>query len=132
MWFQVAKPGCLCVGSAARISRGAQGCKGGIAETALFARLAVDCWTEEERLAFCHWLAHNATAGDVIPGSGGCRKVRWTRPGMGKQGGVRVIYYNLLSSCTIWLLALYSKGAAENIPAHVLRQIAKEIDHAHD
>ena len=41
-------------------------------------------------------------AGDVIPASGGCRKVRWTRSGKGKRGGVRVIYFNRISEGTIW------------------------------
>jgi hypothetical protein len=50
----------------------------------------------DERLEFVGWIAANPLAGDVIPGSGGCRKVRWSRSGMGKRGGVRVIYFNRL------------------------------------
>ena len=38
--------------------------------------------------------------GDVIPGSGGCRKVRWNRAGFGKSGGVRIIYFNRLAIFT--------------------------------
>lgn len=38
----------------------------------------------------------NPLAGDVIPNSGGCRKVRWSRQGMAKRGGVRVICFNQL------------------------------------
>lgn len=67
-------------------------------------------------------------AGDVIPDSGGCRKVRAALAGHGKRGGVRVIYYNLLDDGTIWLLTIYGKGAQENIPAHTLKAIKETID----
>ncbi|MDO9386538.1 MAG: hypothetical protein Q7T65_07525 [Thiobacillus sp.] len=67
-------------------------------ETDIFVRAAAQVWTDSERVAFIDWLAANPDAGDVIPGSGGCRKVRWTRPGMGKRGGARVIYFNRLES----------------------------------
>ena len=66
--------------------------------------------------------------GEVVPGSGGVRKVRWGMAGRGKRGGVRVIYFNRLSAGEIWLLVLYAKSEAENIPAHVLRQIKEEIE----
>jgi hypothetical protein len=48
--------------------------------------------------------------------------------GKGKSGGVRVIYYCKRQDDEIWLLTIYSKNEVENIPAHVLRQIAKEIE----
>lgn len=47
--------------------------------------------------------------------------------GKGKSGGVRVIYYFKRQEDEIWLLTIYSKSEVENIPAHVLSQIAKEI-----
>lgn len=59
-------------------------------------RAAAQVWTGSERVAFIDWLASHVDAGDVIPGAGGCRKVRWARPGMGKRGGARVIYFNRL------------------------------------
>ncbi len=67
---------------------------------------------------------------DVIPGTGGIRKVRWSRTGSGKRGGVRVIYYNRLANGEIWLLLIYAKSARENIPAHLLRAIKEEIEDA--
>nr|WP_298135813.1 hypothetical protein [Acidiferrobacter sp.] len=45
-------------------------------ETPLFSKQWPDYWDEDERGAFCAWLATHPDAGDVIPGSGGCRKVR--------------------------------------------------------
>lgn len=99
-----------------------------VIETPTFARLAAECWTDDEREAFAAWIAHNPEAGDVVPGSGGCRKVRWGRAGSGKRGGVRVIYFNRLASGEIWLLLVYAKSRQENIPAHTLKQIRQEIE----
>lgn len=59
-----------------------------IAETKVFTRLVVDYWTEAERGAFCVWIANNPLIGEVIPGSGGCRKVRVALSGQGKRGGL--------------------------------------------
>lgn len=54
---------------------------------------ANEIWCEAERSEFIDFIARNPTAGDVIRGSGGVCKVRWSRAGMGKRGGARVIYY---------------------------------------
>ncbi|MGA8053219.1 MAG: hypothetical protein WCA12_05060 [Burkholderiales bacterium] len=50
------------------------------------------------------------------------------RPGRGKPGGYRVIYYVKRVHGVIRLLTMYPKNVAENIPAHVLRQIRKEVE----
>ena len=63
----------------------------------------------------------------MVPGSGGCRKLRWSRAGTGKRGGVRVIYFNRLPEGVVVLLLIYAKSAQDNIPATVLRAIAKEL-----
>ncbi|MFT3859221.1 MAG: transcriptional regulator [Aquabacterium sp.] len=99
-----------------------------IVETPSFKEDANTLWTEEERAAFCIWLAGNPEAGDVIPHSGGCRKVRWSRPGMGKRGGVRVIYFTRLQSGEIWLLVIYAKAVRGNIPAHLLKAVREAIE----
>ena len=56
------------------------------------------------------------------------RKLRWGQPGRGKRGGVRVIYYLRSDEGVIWMLTIYAKNEAQNIPAHVLRRIKEEID----
>jgi len=99
-----------------------------IVETPSFSKLYGDYWTEAERGDFAAWIASHPEAGDPIPGSGGCRKVRWSRCGMGKRGGVRVIYYNQLEMGCIYLLLIYAKSAKENIPANVLLKIKEAID----
>jgi hypothetical protein len=63
-----------------------------VAETAIFQRYASEVWSEAERVEFINWIAANPDAGDVIRGSGGCRKVRWTSAGQGKRGGAKVSY----------------------------------------
>ena len=68
-------------------------------------------------------------AGDVIAGSGGCRKVRWSRAGVGKRGGVRVIFFNRLTNGQIWLLVIYAKAVRGSIPAHLLKAIRESIEH---
>jgi hypothetical protein len=99
-----------------------------IAETGIFTRFVSDYWGESERASFCAWISVNPDVGDVIPGSGGCRKVRWSRAGMGKRGGVRIIYFKRLENGTIWLLTIYGKNMTENISAHVLKAIKESID----
>lgn len=74
------------------------------------------------------FLLQYPEAGKIVPGTGGVRKVRWAISGRGKSGGVRVIYYLKRQDDEIWLLTIYSKSEVENIPSHVLRQIAKEIE----
>ena len=100
-----------------------------VIETPTFAADSRDLWTEEERGAFCAWIAANPEAGDVIAGSGGCRKVRWSRAGVGKRGGVRVIYFNSLTNGQIWLLVIYAKAVRGSIPAHLLKAIRESIEH---
>jgi RelE toxin of RelE / RelB toxin-antitoxin system len=103
-----------------------------VIETITFQRLWPDYWTEEERAEFASYLALTPDAGDVVPGSGGVRKVRWSRPGAGKRGGVRVVYFNRLANGEIWLLLIYSKSAQDNVPAKLLKQLKQEIDDADD
>lgn len=100
-----------------------------IVETPTFAEDARKIWTEQERGAFCAWLAANPEVGDVIPGSGGCRKVRWSITGSGKRGGARIIYFNRLANGEIWLLVIYTKSVMGNIPAHILKSIREAIEH---
>jgi hypothetical protein len=99
-------------------------------EAPLFTKLVGGYLTDEEYAALQHALAANPELRDVIPGSGGVRKVRWRAGGRGKSGGVRVIYFVRSQQGVIWMLTIYAKNVAETIPAHVLRRIRKEIENA--
>jgi hypothetical protein len=62
-------------------------------------------------------LGSNPERGDLMPGTGGFRKMRWAdaRRGKGRSGGLRVIYYHFASDHQIWLMTLYSKGEATDL-----------------
>ena len=64
-----------------------------VVETLLFQKQWPLYWTEDERGTFAAYIAEHPTAGDVVPESGGIRKVRWGRADSGKSGGVRVICF---------------------------------------
>ena len=97
-------------------------------ETKLFTRLVQLYLSDEEYSLLQTELATNPDVGSVIPGSGGVRKMRWGVAGRGKRGGLRVIYFLRSRAGQIWMLTLYPKNVADNIPANVLRQIKDEID----
>ncbi|WP_062064185.1 hypothetical protein [Cellvibrio sp. OA-2007] len=98
-----------------------------VIETPTFQRYANDIWQDDERQAFITWIAENPLAGDVIAGTQGLRKVRWSRAGMGKRGGARIIYYNTLADGSIWLLIAYTKAKFDNLPAEFLNQLKEAI-----
>ena len=101
-----------------------------VIESPIFTKLWPDYWSEDERGEFAAYVANNPEAGDVIPGSGGCRKIRWRRAGSGKRGGVRVIYTVRLVSGALVLLVIYAKSVRDTISPGVLRKIAEEMGHA--
>ncbi len=97
-------------------------------ETKLFTRLVGQYLSDEDYAALQQWLMDSPTAGDVIRGSGGVRKVRWVIQGRGKRGGIRVIYYLRLQQATIWMLTLYAKNETESIPGSGLKKIKEALD----
>ena len=99
-------------------------------ETRLFTKLVDGYLSDDEYRELQAALIADPSAGHVVPGSGGVRKLRWRAGGRGKRGGYRVIYFARPAQGVIWMLTIYPKNAAENIPAHVLRQIRKEVDDA--
>jgi hypothetical protein len=101
-----------------------------VIETEVFLRAAAQIWSDSERIAFIDWLANNPGVGDVIPGSGGCRKVRWARSGMGKRGGARIIYFNRLEHGEIWLLMVYVKAKFDKLPLSFLSKLREVIENA--
>ena len=100
-----------------------------IIETAIFEKYAADVWCDDEREAFKAWIARHPDAGDVIPRTGGCRKVRWSADGKGKRGGARVIYFKQLENGVIVLLIVYTKAKFDNLPAEFLKQLKEVAEH---
>jgi hypothetical protein len=96
-----------------------------VVETSLFARQADDVWDDDERATFVNFIAGNPEAGDLIPETGGVRKVRWNRSGGGKRGGVRVIYYYHDASLPLYLLLVYAKARREDLTPDEKRMVRK-------
>lgn len=73
-------------------------------------------------------VAENPECGDVIQGTGGFRKVRVSRRGMGKRGGARVIYILRDESFPVFLIAAYAKNEKDNLTHSERNQLAKLAD----
>ena len=71
--------------------------------------------TDDERRAIVETIAADPEAGDVIPGTGGARKVRIAGKGKGKSGGYRVITFYAAEDVPVFLLRLVSKGQRADI-----------------
>lgn len=86
-------------------------------EAPAFSRFRKDYLADEGFRQLQLALAANPEAGDLIPGAGGIRKLRWkdSRRSKGKRGGLRIIYYCFLSEDEIWLLTLYGKDEASDL-----------------
>ena len=98
-------------------------------ETSIFTKLIYTYLSDDEYLGLQVFLLKYPEAGKIVPGSGGVRKLRWAMAGRGKRGGVRVIYFFKKHDNEIWMLTIYGKSQVENIPAHILRDIAEELKH---
>ena len=94
-----------------------------VAETAVFMRQAGALWTEDERFEFVDFIARNPEAGDLIPASGGIRKVRWGRRGSGKRGGVRIIYFHHDPEMPLYLLMIYAKARRDDLSPDARRTV---------
>lgn len=98
-----------------------------VIESEVFVEWAAKVWTNAEREAFIDFISTNPDAGDVIKGSGGLRKVRWTREGKGKRGGVRVIYFTRLPRGEVALLIVYAKAKFDNLPTDFLLMLKEKL-----
>ncbi|MBU6471964.1 MAG: transcriptional regulator [Xanthomonadaceae bacterium] len=101
-------------------------------ESPIFEKVIYDYLDDEAYGALQTALSQWPEAGDLIPGSGGCRKLRWRLPDKGKRGSLRVVYYAKLRDGRIWLITIYGKGATENIPARLLKAWKEELVHGED
>src|SRR6185312_7258727 len=96
-----------------------------VIETPQFVRQADRIWTDEERHEFVDFIARNPELGDVIPETGGVRKVRWRRAGMGKRGGTRVIYFYHNPPTPLFLLMVYAKAVREDVASEAKQALAE-------
>ena len=94
-------------------------------ETPVFTRQVRELLSDEAYPAFQLHLAVNPRAGEVIQGTGGLRKVRWSAPGSGKRGGVRVIYFHVAADAQVRLLLIYRKGVKDDLTAAEKRTLRR-------
>lgn len=87
-------------------------------------RAAQKIWSEDEVAALVDHLAHHPEDGDIIPGTGGVRKLRWGKAGSGKRGGARVIYFYYQPDCPLYLLLAYAKAQATDMTADEKHAVA--------
>ena len=99
-----------------------------VIETPTFQRTAKEFWSEDDIFEFVGSISSNPLEGDVIPGTKSLRKVRWSRPGMGKRGGARVVYFVRNAAGEVVLVVAYAKGNADNLPAEFLNRMKELYD----
>jgi len=101
-----------------------------IAETPPYTRKAEKLLSSSERRDLISYLARNPKSGALIEGTGGVRKLRWSRSASGKRGGVRIIYYYHSELMPLYLLTLFAKNEKENISKqekNILTLLVKEL-----
>ena len=99
-----------------------------IAELLEYLRSATKLLADDDRRAIINHLASYPTAGDLIEGTGGVRKLRWARDGRGKSGGVRVIYYFHSEAMPLYLLTMFAKNERANLSKAERNALAALVD----
>jgi len=99
-------------------------------EAPLFTQLLPDFLTDDEYRELQQHLSRDPEAGDMIPSTGGFRKLRWadTRRRKGKRGGLRLIYYYFLADSQIWLMTVYDKDSMTDLSPAEKRVLKAAIE----
>ena len=100
-----------------------------VATTERFESDAAGIWSDAEIEKLIISIAKNPLHGDLIPATGGLRKLQWGRAGIGKRGGARVITYVINADEKVWRLTAYAKAALDNLSAAALVKLRKELLH---
>ena len=90
-----------------------------VVETPEFLSATRRLMSDEERMLLVDYLAYNPTAGDLIPGTGGVRKLRWGLEGRGKRGGARVIYFHHNAGTPLFALAAFAKNEQADLSQRI-------------
>ncbi len=86
-----------------------------VAETPIFTAQCEKLFSEQEKQDLITFLAKNPTAGTIIQGTGGVRKLRFAVADKGKRGGSRIIYYYLDDTLPLYALLAYPKSAKSDL-----------------
>jgi hypothetical protein len=100
-------------------------------EASAFTRNLPRYLNDDEYRELQSHLAANPQTGDLMPGTGGFRKMRWAdaRRSKGRRGGLRIIYYHFLSEDQVWLMALYDKNEASDLTSTQKKAMKAAIEH---
>jgi hypothetical protein len=101
-----------------------------VVELPEYLRRAERLLSERACTAIVDYLAAHPKAGVIMQGTGGIRKLRWAREGMGKSGGVRVIYYYHDEHMPLYLLTIFGKGERDNLTRaeqNALRRLVRTL-----
>lgn len=96
-------------------------------ETSIFTRQIQILITDDQLRALQEWIAASPDAGNLIKGSGGCRKLRWNSTASGKRGGIRVIYYWMKDRDIVLLLLAYAKSRTDNLSQAQIRMLGEIV-----
>lgn len=99
-----------------------------IIETSIFTRRMQEFFSDDEYRELQTEIIANPDIGKVIPGSGGIRKMRWRKKGIGKRGGLRILYYWFIQPKKILMLFAYQKNVQEDISKDQLKTLRKIIE----
>ena len=97
-------------------------------ETSLFTKRVSELLTDEEYSRLQWRLIEFPTAGDIIPGSGGIRKIRISVKGKGTRGGARVIYYFAVMRDEIFMLDIYAKNEKADLTIQQVRELKMLVE----
>lgn len=97
-------------------------------ETPVFTKLITKLISDEEYHLLQLQLSVRPESGDIIRGSGGIRKIRWTGSGRGKRGGIRVIYYFIKEDDQIFMLYAYPKSKMDDLSADQIKQLKSLVE----
>lgn len=96
-----------------------------IVELPEFLKRALGLLSQDEKASIISYLAFHPQSGDLVRGTGGIRKLRWSAQGKGKSGGVRVIYYYHNGTMPLFLLTVFGKGEKANLSKSERNELAK-------
>lgn len=99
-----------------------------IVETNPYLRAAKIAKVSDNEMArIVDYIAENPDIGEIMVGSGGCRKVRFARKGKGKSGGYRIITYYSDVDSPVFLLWIFAKNKQENLSDSQIRGLSKSV-----
>jgi len=96
-----------------------------IVELPEFLRKSEKLLKESERQSIINYLSSHPASGEIMQGTGGIRKLRWSAQGKGKSGGVRIIYYHHNETMPLFLLTVFGKGEKANLTKGERNELTK-------